>query len=100
MLERVSLFHNSGVFITDMNVLQHSNFCADRLLAGECPLNGIPRLPTSFQNFEMEPMNLNAQSKERKLGQGQPFHPSGFGTATNTSTLVPRPGSASMENSP
>ena len=33
--ERLSQFPNSAVFITAMNVLQHSNFCPDRLLAND-----------------------------------------------------------------
>jgi hypothetical protein len=34
-LERLSQFHNSVAFITDMNALQHSNLCSDRLLAND-----------------------------------------------------------------
>lgn len=33
MWERLSLFHNSAVFTTDMSALQRSNFSADGLLA-------------------------------------------------------------------
>jgi hypothetical protein len=32
-LERLSQFHNSAAFTTDMNALRRSNFCPDRLLA-------------------------------------------------------------------
>jgi hypothetical protein len=31
----LSLFHNSAAFITAMNVLQHSNFCANPFLASD-----------------------------------------------------------------
>jgi hypothetical protein len=31
----LSQFHNSVAFITDMNALQHSSFCSDRLLAND-----------------------------------------------------------------
>jgi hypothetical protein len=34
-LERLSQFHNSVAFITDMNALRHTNFCSDQLLAND-----------------------------------------------------------------
>jgi hypothetical protein len=42
-LERLSQFHNSAAFITDMNALQHKQFCADGLLASDS--RGLRRAP-------------------------------------------------------
>ena len=44
MLERLSQFHNSAAFITDMNALRHSNFCSDRLLANDTSSPQVARV--------------------------------------------------------
>jgi hypothetical protein len=53
MLERLSPFHNSAASITGMNVLRHSNFCPDRLLAKDKHA-AVCRTYTSIMDLSVE----------------------------------------------